>query len=406
MNETPFIHANASQPTRTVPAWLFLLLLLLAVSSTGSLVIVWKQGRVPRPAEVAASRAPAVRGELLADEKLTISIFEEASPAVVHITSIGLQQVNFFDRRLQETPAGTGTGFVWDDQGNILTNFHVIAPGLRLAQRDRPVARVTLAGDPKSYEARLIGYAAFKDLAVIRIDAPPEKLRPLKIGTSADLRVGQRVYAIGNPFGLDQTLTTGVISALGREIESMLRTPISDVIQTDAAINPGNSGGPLLDSAGRLIGMNTAIISQTGTSAGIGFAIPVDTLSRFMPELLTKGEVGIPMLGIEMRDGLERHFKLPGVMVIDVYEESGAARAGLQGVRRARNGNDQAGDVIVKVAGKETPTADALRRVLLEYSAGQTVDVEYLRNYDLTTGKGEAMSAKVQLQDYRSREER
>ena len=229
----------------------------------------------------AIPRAVSPRGELWPDEKSTIGLFRQASPAVVNITAIGVQR-DLFTLNLYQIPQGTGSGFVWDTKGNIITNFHVI--------QNAAVAQVTL-GDQSNWKAQVVGVAADKDLAVLRIDAPAERLRPIPLGTSKELQVGQSVFAIGNPFGLDQSLTTGVISALGREIDSVTRRPIQGVIQTDAAINPGNSGGPLLDSAGRLIGVNTQIYSPTGASAGIGFAIPVDTVNRIVPELIRSGKI-------------------------------------------------------------------------------------------------------------------
>ncbi|HYD47788.1 MAG TPA: trypsin-like peptidase domain-containing protein, partial [Terriglobales bacterium] len=208
------------------------------------------------PAET-RRRAVQERPHLDATEQATIDLFKDASPSVVYITSITVRR-DAFRLNLLEIPRGSGSGFIWDDQGHVVTNYHVI----RGADR----AKVTLA-DQSSYDARLVGAAPEKDLAVLRIDAPRAALQPIPIGTSHDLQVGQSVFAIGNPFGLDQTLTTGIISALGREIESVARIPIRDVIQTDAAINPGNSGGPLLDTAGRLIGVNAAIYSPSGAYA-------------------------------------------------------------------------------------------------------------------------------------------
>jgi S1-C subfamily serine protease len=221
----------------------------------------------------ALPRPVAQRGELFEDEKRTIDIFKRSSPSAVHITTIGRPS----GRNPGRIPRGTGSGFVWDQEGHIVTNYHVI--------QGAAAAQVTLA-DGSDWKARLVGEVPDKDLAVLAIDAPPERLHPIPIGTSHDLLVGQKVFAIGNPFGLDQTLTTGTISALGREIESPSGQAISDVIQTDAAINPGNSGGLLLDSAGRLIGVNTAIQSPSGAFAGVGFAIPVDEVNRVVPQLI------------------------------------------------------------------------------------------------------------------------
>jgi S1-C subfamily serine protease len=214
-------------------------------------------------------RAVAPRGALGADEQANIELFRRVSPSVVHITTLETQR-DMFSMNVMQVPRGTGTGFVWDAAGHIVTNFHVIQGGSG--------ARVTMA-DQTSFQAKLVGAFPDRDLAVLKIDAPPSKLPPIAVGTSRDLQVGQRVYAIGNPFGLDQTLTLGIVSALNREIESFNGRTIRGVVQTDAAINPGNSGGPLLDSAGRLIGVNTQIASPSGASAGIGFAIPVDEVN-------------------------------------------------------------------------------------------------------------------------------
>ncbi|HJV60975.1 MAG TPA: trypsin-like peptidase domain-containing protein, partial [Albitalea sp.] len=236
----------------------------------------------------APPRSAAVRGPLSGEELNNISVFKSASPSVVNITALGLER-ELFSMNVQQVPRGTGTGFVWDDRGHIVTNFHVI--------QEASAARVTLS-DQSSYKAQLVGVFPDRDIAVLKIDAPRDKLPPIAIGTSRDLQVGQRVYAIGNPFGLDQTLTTGIVSALNREIESVTRRTIRGAIQTDAAINPGNSGGPLLDSAGRLIGVNTAIFSPSGASAGIGFAIPVDEVNRIVPRIIRDGRMVRPAIGI------------------------------------------------------------------------------------------------------------
>src|SRR6266576_815207 len=255
----------------------------------------------------ASPRAVTPRGDLLPNERSTIALFRQASPAVVNITAIGVEQ-DLFSLNLYQIPQGTGSGFVWDTNGDIITNFHVI--------QNADAAQVTLA-DQSNWKAQVVGAAPDKDLAVLRIDAPASRLHPIPIGTSKDLQVGQSVYAIGNPFGLDQTLTTGVISALNREIESVTRRPIQGVIQSDAAINPGNSGGPLLDSAGRLIGVNTAIYSPSGSNAGIGFAIPVDVVNRVVPELIRNGRVPTPGIGIVAGDEtLGMRLGIKGVVVV------------------------------------------------------------------------------------------
>jgi S1-C subfamily serine protease len=243
-----------------------------------AMIIIWQN--VIWPSWVSMIRAkPATvvpRGDLAADEQDTIQLFNSASPAVVHITTHELKR-DFFTRDVFEIPRGNGTGFVWDKQGHIVTNFHVI--------ESADTAHITMS-DQTTWSAKLVGIAPDVDLAVLKIDSRVTDLQPLPIGTSHDLQVGQKVFAIGNPFGLDQSLTMGLISALGREIKSRTRRNIKNVIQTDAAINPGNSGGPLLDSSGRLIGVNTAIVSPSGAYSGIGFAIPVDTVNRVVPDLI------------------------------------------------------------------------------------------------------------------------
>jgi len=299
----------------------------------------------------AAPRAVAARGELSADEKSTITLFRQASPSVVNITAIGVER-DLFTLNLYQIPQGTGSGFVWDTNGDIITNFHVI--------QNADSAQVTLA-DQSNWKARVVGVAPDKDLAVLRIDAPANRLRPIPIGTSKDLQVGQSVYAIGNPFGLDQTLTTGVISALNREIESVTRRPIQGVIQSDAAINPGNSGGPLLDSAGRLIGVNTAIYSPSGASAGIGFAIPVDTVNRIVPELIRSGKIIRPGLGIQIADDqIAQRLGVAGILVVDVARGSAAAKARTPRTRRGAEGRLRLGAIITALDGKKVESPNDL----------------------------------------------
>lgn len=330
----------------------------------------------------AAPRNIAARGELSAGEKSTIAVFREASPSVVHITAIAVQR-DLFTLNLYQIPEGTGTGFIWDNSGNIITNFHVI--------QNADAAQVTLA-DQSNWKARRVGVAPDKDLAVLRIDAPANKLRAIPVGTSKDLQVGQSVFAIGNPFGLDQSLTTGVISALGREIESVTRRPIQGVIQTDAAINPGNSGGPLLDSAGRLIGVNTAIYSPSGASAGIGFAIPVDTVNRIVPELIRSGKVTRPGMGIQIaEDQIAERLGVTGVLVVDVAQGSAAAKAGLRPTRREASGRVRLGDVITAIDGKKVESSNELFLLLEKYKIGDSINVSLLRD-------GKAVQVKVTLE--------
>jgi S1-C subfamily serine protease len=240
---------------------------------------------------------------------------------------------------------------------------------------------VTLA-DGSSYKASLVGSYPDKDLAVLRIDAPKAKLRPIPVGRSGDLQVGQKTFAIGNPFGLDQTLTTGVISALGREIESVTKRPIQNVIQTDAAINPGNSGGPLLDSAGRVIGVNTAIYSPSGASSGIGFAIPVDEVNRVVPQLIKAGKVTRPGLGVQLAaDQVARQLGVDsGALIVQVVPDSPAAKADLQPTRRDRQGDIQLGDVIVSVDGKPVEKANDLFALLESHQVGDKVTVGIRRD--------------------------
>jgi len=330
----------------------------------------------------ATSRPVTARGELFSDERSTINLFRQASPSVVNITTIGVER-DLFTLNLYQIPQGTGSGFVWDINGDIITNFHVI--------QNADSAQVTLA-DQSNWKARVVGVAPDKDLAVLRIDAPANRLRPIPIGTSKDLQVGQSVYAIGNPFGLDQTLTTGVISALNREIESVTRRPIQGVIQSDAAINPGNSGGPLLDSAGRLIGVNTAIYSPSGASVGIGFAIPVDTVNRIVPELIRSGKIIRPGLGIQIADDqIAQRLGVTGILVVDVARGSAAAKAGIQPTRRDAEGRLRLGDIITALDGKKVESPTDLYLLLEKYKIGDAVNISILRN-------GKTVETKVALE--------
>jgi S1-C subfamily serine protease len=372
---------------RTPSCFLLLLTALLAAGGGFWVGSAWSRAQVaPVPAAPGAPAVPGVRttraavpggvtvaprGDLDADEKENIALFERASPAVVFITSIAVRQ-DAFSLDSTEIPQGSGSGFVWDAQGHVVTNYHVVAGA--------DVARVTLA-DQSSWDARLVGWAPEKDVAVLKIDAPVARLHPLPLGTSEDLRVGQKVFAIGNPFGLDQTLTTGIISALGREIQSMSNVPIRDVIQTDAAINPGNSGGPLLDSAGRLIGINAAIYSPSGASAGIGFAIPAHSVEWAVPDLIQYGRIQRPSLGVESApDTLMRRLGLEGAMIYRVTRGSGADRAGLRGLQRDVLGRVRLGDVILTLDGQPVQSGGDLLLALEGKKAGQTVRVGLLRD--------------------------
>jgi S1-C subfamily serine protease len=347
--------------------WLPVTLIVLAV-------VLLRQGWVGSAAlndSRAAPRSVTQRGDLAQGEKSIIALFRNASPSVVHITTISVQR-DLFTLNLYQIPEGTGSGFVWDNNGNIITNFHVI--------QNADAAQVTLA-DQSNWKARRVGVAPDKDLAVLRIDAPANRLQPIAIGTSKDLQVGQSVYAIGNPFGLDQSLTSGVVSALGREIESVTRRPIQGVIQTDAAINPGNSGGPLLDSAGRLIGVNTAIYSPSGASAGIGFAIPVDTVNRIVPELIRYGKVIRPGIGVQVaEEQIAARVGVNGVLIVEVVPGTAAAKAGIRPTRREASGRVRLGDVITSVDGKKVETPNELFILLERYRVGDVVTVSLLRD--------------------------
>jgi len=311
------------------------------------------------------------RGDLSEAERSTVELFANASPSVVFITKLAVR-VDPFRRNAMAFPEGTGSGFVWDASGHVVTNYHVIAGA--------DAARVTL-GDASVWDASLVGAYPEKDIAVLRIRAPADQLRPLPVGTSADLQVGQHVFAIGNPFGLDHTLSSGVISGLGREIMSIGQRPIQGVIQTDAAINPGNSGGPLLDSAGRLIGVNTAIYSPSGASAGVGFAVPVDTVRRVVTQLVSTGRVERAGLGVQLDEGtLARRLGLRGLLVLGVIEGSGAAQAGLIPSRRdPMTGSLILGDVIVAIDAEPVGDSLDLYRILDRREVNDVVQVTVIR---------------------------
>jgi S1-C subfamily serine protease len=350
-------------PTRVMLAGAVLLGAAIAIAIAPSMVHS-RSDSVPRTV--------TARGSLTTEEQANVDVFRKTSPSVVHITSLGAQR-DMFSMNVQQVPQGTGTGFVWDDQGHVVTNFHVI--------QNANGARVTLS-DQNTYDAQWVGAFPDRDLAVLRINAPKAKLPPIAIGSSKDLVVGQRVYAIGNPFGLDQTLTTGIVSALNREIESFNQRTIRGVIQTDAAINPGNSGGPLLDSAGRLIGVNTQIASPSGASAGIGFAIPVDEVNRIVPRLIRDGKFVRPTLGIiPGSPGLQGALSLPaGVVLVQVQSGGAAAKAGLQPFRRSSNGEVVPGDVITAINGDAVSGLDDMLTLLESRQPGESVTLTLWRS--------------------------
>ncbi|MCX7945586.1 MAG: trypsin-like peptidase domain-containing protein [Hydrogenophilus sp.] len=340
-------------------------LVLVAITIIAAAALI--AGLVPRspPPDSFEPRPVVARGSLAEDEKNAIEVFQSASLSTVHIRT-AKTALELFSLDLFTIPQGTGSGFIWDEYGHIVTNYHVI--------QGADHALVTLA-DQTTWKAAIVAVYPDKDLAVLRIGAPRHQLKPIAIGESRTLQVGQKVYAIGNPFGLDQTLTAGIVSALNREIQAVTGRTIRGVIQTDAAINPGNSGGPLLDSAGRLIGVNTAIYSPSGAFAGIGFAIPVDEVNRLVPRLIRDGRVIRPILGIRIAPpaftaalGISS-----GVAIIGVDPDGPAARAGLQPWRPARDGRVVVGDLIIALNGHPTPDRDTLLDLLERHQPGETV---------------------------------
>ncbi len=347
-------------------------MVIIAVLTLLALTWHWRLQESPEGiGRQAATREITPRGELADDEKTTIAIFREVSPAVVHITTLSVRQ-DAFTLDLQQIPKGTGSGFVWDENGHIVTNYHVI--------QGADAAQATFA-DQTVRKARLVGAYPDRDLAVLAIDARNLRLQPIPLGASRDLQVGQKVFAIGNPFGLDQSLTTGVVSALGRQIESVNRRPIKDMIQTDAAINPGNSGGPLLDSAGRLIGVNAAIYSPSGAFAGIGFAIPVDEVNRVVPQLIRHGKVTQLGFGVQFApDQIARQLGLKGLLVLRVEPGGPAAKAGMRPTRQVDDHRVQLGDVITAIDGTPIRSMNDLRDALEQREPGQIVTVTMLRD--------------------------
>lgn len=315
-----------------------------------------------------SDKDPNPNNNLNANEKRVIDLFEDAAPSAVFITTSSFEQ-SYWSFDITEIPKGSGTGFMWDNEGHIVTNFHVLEGGQKFS--------VTLA-DQSSYEAEVIGFEKSKDLAVLKINAPKNKLRGLPKAISSNLRVGQSVYAIGNPFGFDQTLTTGVISALGREITAANGRKIYDVIQTDAAINPGNSGGPLLNSSGQLIGVNTAIYSPTGSYSGIGFSIPADVVNKVVPQLIEYGQVLRPIMGVRLLD--DRAFYEKGAMIGNVSENGPAARAGLKGIQRTNRGQILAGDIVIGIDDKTIESRIQLEEALEKYQPKDAIKVKFLRN--------------------------
>jgi len=380
------VHVFDSPPVRRRFSALLLLLIFALGVLAGQLLFGRDAARDDSSAEpVPPAPAPRPLPEGLTDDEVrNIEIFRRASRSVAYITNVALRR-DFFSFDVRQIPQGSGTGFFWDDEGHIVTNYHVIEGASRIA--------VTLA-DQSDWDAEVVGVAPEKDLAVLRIGAPSDRRVPLELGRSRDLTVGRKVLALGNPFGLDQTLTVGVISALGRELASPTGRTIHDVIQTDAAINPGNSGGPLLDSSGRVIGINTAIYSPSGASAGIGFAVPIDTVRRLVPQIIEYGaplEPGID--GIRWLSGaMAERFGLEGAVIREVEPRSDADRIGLEGIAVSQRFRYVLGDVIVAVDDQPVRSVNDLRDRFDEAGIGGTVVLtverdrrRYQLTVDLTT---------------------
>lgn len=321
--------------------------------------------------------------DLMPVETKTIEIYRKAVPATVNVSNIKLAR-NFFYGEV-EVPQGAGSGFVWDMQGHIVTNFHVVQGGSTFV--------VTFHNDPKQYKATIVGTAPEKDIAVLKLEEKPAKLTPISVGTSKDLQVGQYSFAIGSPFGLDYTLTSGVISALGRKIDGIGGVKINDMIQTDAAINMGNSGGPLLNSSSNLIGMNTVIFSTSGSSAGLGFAVPVDTINTIVPQLIKHGKIIRPGIGIgivpeSMKQRMIQSTK--GLVISYIDAKGGAAEAGLKGMTQDQYGRIYIGDIILSVDGQDVNNLDDIYQVIEKKKIGDTVDVKYTRD-------GKTLKTKIKL---------
>ena len=370
------------------PDRLTALALPLALTFVGLVALAWLHGNQSGIAHALTAtelRPITPRGDLGPDERATVELFERCSPSVVYVSPLERRAVSHGSGapREEDVPAGTGSGFVWDRGGHIVTNFHVVegASG----------ALVTLK-DNTTWQAKNIRFFEDKDLAVLTIDAPPESLTPLALGSASDLRVGQTVFAIGSPYELDYTLTHGIISALDREIDTTNGRVIQEVIQTDAAINPGNSGGPLLDSAGRLIGVNTMIYSESGSSAGIGFALPVGVVNRVVTQLIARGKVVRPLLGVSMAQDEEIWRRgLKGVPIRTVEQGGAAERAGLRGVRTGAHDRMTLGDIILRIGDTPTPDTVTLLNTLEKHDVGETVTVTVDRD-------GETVDVPVTLQ--------
>jgi S1-C subfamily serine protease len=316
---------------------------------------------------------------LLEDEKNSIQIYKKSVASVVNVTNIRTGQTWLYGT--VEVPAGAGSGFVWDNEGHIVTNFHVIEKGNNFT--------INFLNDSKAYKAKVIGVEPKKDIAVLKLIEKPKSLTPISTGKSADLMVGQKTIAIGNPFALDHSMSVGIVSAIDRKIDGIGGVKIHGMIQTDAAINPGNSGGPLLNSAGEMIGMNTLIFSNSGSSAGLGFSVPVDTIKSIVPQLILHGKVIRPGLGIGIApDELKLRFgREKGIAISYTMENGPAEKAGLQGMRQDRFGNIYIGDIILSIDNTEVNTMDDVFHLMEKYKIGDSVQIKYQRKEKIGTVK-------------------
>ncbi len=351
----------------TVFLWPILALLVLT-----ALVAWWFWPASWTPYDPNARPKPVVdRGPLDEEEQKTIELYKDARPSVVHVTRLSVQR-SYSTMDLEQIQEGTGSGFIWDDAGHVVTNFHVVGGA--------DACQVALPADHLTYNATVVGAYPDKDIAVLWIQAPKSKLKPIQVGRSANLQVGQKTLAIGNPFGLDQTLSTGIISALDREINSVTGRPIKGVIQTNAVINPGNSGGPLLDSSGLLIGMTTAIVSPSHAWAGIGFAIPVDEINQYVPEIIKHGKVARPGLGVQIAsDQLTRQVGIEsGVAIRSVVKDGPAAKAGIRSAWQDAEGVHV--DVIVAIDDQPIHNAKDLYSTMEKHKIGDVVKVTVERD--------------------------
>lgn len=379
--------SRGASPAGSPVAWVLVGVLAVALLAAGvGLFVAWPKA-APLNDPTAQPRDVVPKGPLDGEEREAVELFKNVKDSVVNVDTVVFRR-NLQTRSTDVIQAGTGSGFVWDDQGRIVTNFHVI----REAIKSKLTLRVVLA-DRSEWKVEVVGVAPEYDLAVLKIKAPPTQLKKIKVGTSRDLEVGQKVYALGNPFGLSLTLTKGIVSALDREMESPANTPITGVIQTDAPINPGNSGGPLLDKDGRLIGVNTAIATarEGEGNVGIGFAVPVDTVNWVVPQLIQSGKLQKPDMGIRLVDQvrLRRAGYDHGVMIEAMEPNSPAALAGLRPLSAGPR-EVTPGDLIVKVDGVEVKGNADFEQLMTRRKPGERVKLTVERD-------GKTLEAEVVL---------